>query len=134
MKYPPITLELLKSKKACQGQLDLFQTHFGDTPVPLTEEVFTKFSSEFDIGWAASNLLDSTDFSEYDKVRDKALTEYDKATNTAKAEYYKVSGTALTEYEKVLALARTEYYKATEAAYAEYDKVIALAFLTLYTA
>ena len=112
MKYPPITAELLKSKNACQGQLDLFQTHFGDKPAPLTKEVFIEFNNLFDIDWAAEHLLDSSDFA-----------EYQKATDTALAEYYKVRDTAYVEYEKI-----------RDPALAEYKKAAALAFLTLYTA
>ncbi len=108
MKYPPITLELLKSKKACQPQLDLFQTQFGEGPVPLTEEVFTKFASVFDISWAANNLLNTEDWVEYDKVSASASAEYEKVRDSAWAEYL--------------------------SAYDEYEKICALEFLRLYTA
>ncbi len=97
MKYPPITLELLKSKKACQPQLDLFQTQFGEGSVPLTEEVFTKFASVFDINWAANNLMNSEDYSEYKKVRDSAWAEYLSAYD---------------EYEKICALEFLRLYTA----------------------
>ena len=123
MKYPPITAELLKTKKARPRQQYLFQKHFGDKPAPLTEEVFTKLASHFDICWAAKHLLGSRDLTEYKKVRDTALSEYEK-----------VQETALVEYVKVRAPALTEYYKATETAMTEYKKAKALAFLTLYKA
>ena len=132
MKYPPITAELLKSKDACQGQLDLFKTHFGDKPVPLNKKVFTKFSSEFDIAWAAKHLLDSTDFVEYDKVQGPALAEYENVRDPALAEYYKVRAKAWTEFEKVRDTAWGEYEKIRDPAQAEYKKAAALAFLTLY--
>ncbi len=123
MKYPPITLELLKSKKACQPQLDLFQTHFGEGPVPLTEEVFTKFASVFAINWAANNLMNSEDYSEYNKVRDSAWAEYTKVDTSAYAEYTKVCDFAYAEYVKVC-----------NSALSEYKKVCALTFLRLYKA
>ncbi len=123
MKYPPITLEFLKSKDACTSQLDLFQTHFGEGPVPLTEEVFIKFASEFDISWAANNLLNSEDFVECNKVCASASAEYKKVLASAYAEYTKVCDSAYDEYKKVRASAR-----------AEYQKVCALTFLRLYKA
>ncbi len=123
MKYPPITLELLKSKDACTSQLDLFQTHFGDGPVPLTEEVFTKFASVFDINWAARNLLHVKDLIEYSEISAPAYVEYNKVCAPAYAEYEKIYASVWAEYEKVCASAR-----------AEYQKVCALTFLRLYKA
>ena len=89
MKYPPITLELLKSKEACQEQLDLFKTYFGNTSVPLNKKVFTKLASQFDIVWAADHLLDRTDLVEYEKVRDTAWGEHKKVTALAFLKLYK---------------------------------------------
>ncbi len=101
MKYPPITLELLKSKDACTPQLDLFQEYFGDGPVPLTEEVFTKFTSEFDISWAARNLLHVKDLIEYSEISAPAYVEYKKVCDSALAEYDKVCAlTFLSLYTK----------------------------------
>ncbi len=118
MKYPPITLELLKSKKACQPQLDLFQTHFGEGSVPLTEEVFTKFASEFDIGWAAYTLLNSEDRNEYNEVADPAYAKYTKVCDSAWAEYQKVRAPAWAEYQKVRNPGLSEYIKVCASAYA----------------
>ena len=145
MKYPPITAELLKSKKACYGQVELFKDYFWNSPAPLTEEVFTKFASQFDIDWAAMHLLDSTDLAEYDKVQRPAWDEYAKVTVPALTEFLKVRDTAWAEYDKVKTLAWTEYLRISDPAWveyekvkapawAEYDKVTALAFLKLYTA
>jgi len=134
MKYPPITAELLKSKKACYGQVELFKDYFWNSPAPLTEEVFTKFASQFDIDWAAMHLLDSTDLAEYRKVTAPALTEFLKVRDTAWAEYDKVKTLAWTEYLRISDPAWVEYEKVKAPAWAEYDKVTALAFLKLYTA
>ena len=164
MKYPPITLELLRSKKACQSQLVLFQKYFGDSPVTLTEEIFTKFSSKFDISWASRNLLYLKDLTEYLKVRDTAyavyekvrdaywseylkvtaptwdeynealVEEYEKVRGWDYSEYQKVRDAAWDEYQKVSEPASAKYKKVIEPAYAEYHKVNALTFLKLYTA
>jgi len=127
MKYPPITYSLLKEKNACQDQLDLFEKYIGlNEPIPLTDETIQKFSTLFDIRWAAKNLLDAVDRNEYFKTIAPAYAEYDKVKDTAYAEYFKARATAKAEYEKGIAWA--EYQKARATAFAEYDKGIATAW------
>ena len=123
MKYPPITAELLKTKNAWPSQLDLFKTHFGDKPVPLTKEVFIEFASIFSIDWAAEHLLDSMDFIEYKKLNEPATLDY-----------WKVLGPALAACDKVVTPAGAHVAAAAWTAFAEYEKAKALNFLTLYTA
>ena len=122
MKYPPITHALLKKKKACQKQLDLFEKHIGlNKPIPLTKKTIDKFTHIFDIDWAARNLLDSDDFAEFDKVTAPASAEYDKAFDAAWAEYEKVRLAAWAEYDKVC-----------DSALAEFNKVQATEFVRIY--
>jgi hypothetical protein len=131
--YPPITYSLLVEKKACQPQLDLFEKHFGKTKaIPLTKKVVTKFSSVFDIDWAADRLLTKEDYKEYNKVQAPALEEYKKVNSQALEEYKKVNSQALEEYNKVKAPAFEEYNKVKAPALEEYKKVTALAFVEIY--
>ena len=104
MKYPQITYDLLKSKNACDSQLELFGTHIGLTnSIELTQESALKYCNIFDIDWAAKNLLALDDLVEYNKVRDQALAECEKVRAPAWAEYNKVRAPAWAEYNKVRA-------------------------------
>jgi len=102
--------QLIKNH-ACGEQVELFRSTFGD----------------FDIAWAAENLLSASARAEYHKVTAPALTEYDKVTASARAEYHKVTASARAEYDKVTDPARAEYHKVKATALAEYDKVMATA-------
>ena len=143
MKYPPITLKLLRSKEACSKQVILFKKYFGAKPVPLNKRIFTKFVSKFDLDWAADHLLDSTDsveydtvvlgaaLAEYDKVCDACYAKLEKLTNLAYAKYNKINDTIHAECKNVkeTALTRTKFNKVRNTAYAEYTKVKATAWL-----
>ncbi len=142
--YQPITYSLLKSKNACQQQLDLIETHFGKIkPIPLTKKIISQFGSLFDINWAAKNLLTSADLEEYDKVTAPALEEYEKVTETAWNEYEKlkfiawekyiiVTVTATKEFNKVITPAWEEYEKIKDSAWEECNKVKASEFIRIY--
>jgi hypothetical protein len=156
MKYPPITYSLLKKKKACKKQLDLFEKHIGRIePMPLTKKTIEKFRQLFDLDWAAENLLDSEDLHEYKKARTTAYAEFEKAWSDASAEYNKVIAPVRTEYNKTLALsgdeyviaaahdkfnkatdptahANVKYLKATASANVKYYKATATEFVRIY--
>ena len=146
MKYPQITIELLKSKNAPKYQIDLFQNTFGDKPAPLNKKVFTKLANHFDIEWAAKNLLDRKDSAEYNKATGPAWSKYRKVVAPAWAEYEKVADAALSvykasttnpdwrEYTKVTDPAYAEYNKVAGPAWTEYGNATALIFLKIYKA
>jgi hypothetical protein len=128
MKYPPITYKLLKEKKACQSQLDLFEQHIGlNEPIPLTDETIQNFSKLFDIIWAANNLLDFYDCTEFYKAIAPAADEYNKAMAPAYAEYLKADETAYSKYQKAKDILLAEYNKAKDPVQAEFKKAIATA-------
>jgi hypothetical protein len=107
MKYPPITYSLLKEKKACTSQLDLFEQRIGlYEPIQLTDETIPKFSQIFDIDWSAYNLLDSNDWLEFNKSTDPALTEFNKEKLMALDEYRKTLNKA---HDKLCKSKTTEF-------------------------
>jgi hypothetical protein len=133
MKYPPITYNLLKEKKACKEQLDLFEQRIGlNKPIPLTKKTIQKFSQLFDLDWAANNLLDLDDQNEYKKAMAPAYAEYLKADETAYSKYQKAKDILLAEYNKAKDPVQAEFKKAIATAFAEYDKAKATVFVRLY--
>ncbi len=91
-------LKQLTDKGACQEQVDLFHTLFGDS-VDVTEELCASVAGKFDLDWAASNLLTPS-----------AEAEYKRATASAGAEYKRVVASAWVEYERVVAAAFAHAY------------------------
>ena len=130
---PPITVALLRSKGACEDQVDTFRSLFGDA-APLTVEAAVENAASFDWNWAADRLLSAPARVEYRKVHDAARAEYEKVRDADWAEYEKVRDAAWAEYRKVSAPARAEYEKVSDAARAEYQKVRACTFARLYLA
>ena len=59
-----ITLAQLRSAGACKSQLVLFEKLFG-VEVTLTEEIARQYGPEFDIEWAAMNLLSPFAYNSY---------------------------------------------------------------------
>jgi hypothetical protein len=111
MKYPPITYSLLKEKRACKEQLDLFDLHIGQNkPIPLTKTTIQQFGSIFDIDWAANNLLDSDDLTKFENAIYAAYDKYSTAKTTALAEFNKAKATAADEYNKIVATTRSKYF------------------------
>lgn len=120
--YQPITYSLLKSRYACRAQLTLFKRHFGKVePIPLTNEVAIKFGSVFDLGWAAENLLNSVDYSEFIKITETATEKLAKATESewknylegviTIRDYNKITLPLLKNFEKVTATEFVRIYK-----------------------
>jgi hypothetical protein len=99
-----ITSKLLRAKRACKAQVDLFKALGGDT-LELTEALCVKHASEFDWAWAADNLLSAPAWAEYDRVRASAGAEYDRVVAPARAEYDRVVAPASAKYNRVVASA-----------------------------
>jgi cell division septum initiation protein DivIVA len=113
-------LQELIDKGACPDQVRLFRKRFGKS-VSVTVALCVKVAQDFDLGWAASNLLSAPALAEYERVRAQALAEYER-----------VRAQALAEYERVRAQAWAEYERVRAQAWAEYERVRAQAFAQAY--
>jgi preprotein translocase subunit Sss1 len=123
-----ITVEMLKTRKACSDQVELFERVFPQG-APVSMRSFAKArKAGLDTRWTA-HLLGGPALVEYKKVRDPAWAEYKKVRDPAWAEYEKARDAAWAEYEKARAPAWVEYKKARDAAWAEYEKARAPAWV-----
>lgn len=154
MKYPPITYNLLKEKKACAKHLALFKKHIGlNKPIPLTDETIEKFGSVFDISWAALNLLTPSDYQQFLNTQDLAFMELEKSTKDFTLKKVEACERATRKYSKIIKStyenqevknrALIQWKIATDAAWDKYDissrtfeikylKVQAAEFVRLY--
>ena len=114
-----ITYEQLESLDACEDQLNLFQSLFGEE-VEVTRELVITHADKFDWDWAAGNLLPRKKQAEYERVNAPAWAEYERVRAPAWAEYKRVTAQALAEYKRVTAQALAEYKRVTAQALAEY--------------
>lgn len=119
MTYPPIDYKLLKEKKACTEQLDLFKKLFGDNPIPLTDRTIQKFSPILDILWAAENILTPNHLLEFNVVHIPAEKEYEECSNMIWLDHVNNLKPGL---EKTI----TTHWN-------NYQKIIAKEFVRLYT-
>jgi len=101
-----ITLRMLREREACDKQVELFRSLFGDA-AQVTEDAAVAVADRFNWDWAASNFLTAA-----------ALTEYDRVGAAARAEYDRVRAPALAEYDRVGAAARAEFYRVTARTFA----------------
>lgn len=127
-----ITYAQLKKLGACQDQLEIFKSKFGDS-VKLTLKLVKANSSTFDFEWAAKSLLTSSAYAEYERTIAPAYAEYGRIRVSAYAEYGRTIAPALAEYGRTITPAYTEYERTRELAYAEYGRISAIAFFNLYT-
>ena len=122
-----ITLAMLRAKKACEDQRELFKATFGEEAEVTLDNCLKAAAADLNLPWAAEAFFTSPVRAEYDKVCAAAQVEYNKVCAPGRAEYDKVRTAAQAEYEKVCAkacdAAWAEYNKACDAAWAEYNKV-----------
>ena len=97
-----LKLQTLIDLRACQSQVDLFRTKFGES-VDITPELCESVASDFDFEWAALELLKATALAEYRRERDAADAEYQRVMEAAYADYERVSDAAIAEYQRVIA-------------------------------
>ena len=101
-----VTVDLLKSHNACQGQVDLFAATFPDG-VQVTEDVCFAVCLDFDWDWAAVNLLPPEALAEYNAKDAPIWAEYEAKRSPVWAEY-KAKG-FLAGYPTLLDRFWTEY-------------------------
>ena len=126
-----ITLRMLREREACDKQVELFRSLFGDA-AQVTEDAAVAVADRFNWDWAASNFLTAPALAEYDRVGAAARAEYVRVRAPALAEYDRVTEAAVAEYVRVTAPARAEYDRVTEAAWTEYERMKARTFARLY--
>ena len=125
-----ITLMELKSKGACQDQVDLF-IELGLHKREITLQDCLDHASEIDWDWASENLLKGPALAEYVRVRDLAHAEYNRVCDPVLAENSQVSGQAMAEYVRVSGPALAEYGRVSDPAWDEYKRVQASTFFQL---
>ncbi len=103
-----ITYDQLEALDACEEQLELFQSLFGEE-VEVTREKVMTHAAKFEWDWAAEKLLPRKKLAEYNRVTAQAWAEYNRVTAQALAEYNRVNAQALAEYNRVTAPAWAEY-------------------------
>jgi hypothetical protein len=111
-----ITLDQLRSLRACDEQVVLFEKLFG-SEVELTEVLLLEYGGQFDLDWLAKKLFKGDILDEYQETCELIWAEYQKARKPIWAEYEKA-------HEPILA----EYLKAREPIEAEYQKTLTLVF------
>jgi len=126
-----ITVEMLKRLHACQPQVDLFRSTFGETAELTAENGEKAAAVGLDINWLAAQVLTDERLTEYGRVTAAASAEYQRVTAAALAEYERATTAALAEYQRVTAAASAEYQRVRAAASAEYQRVTAAAFVRL---
>jgi hypothetical protein len=122
-----ITLQDLKDKGACSGQVALFEATFGKE-VAITKALLMKWCHEFDLNWVANHYLTGKRRVAYDKVMAPAEEAYYKARATAREAYNKAMAPAREAYNKAMATAGEAYNKAVATAGEAYDKARATAW------
>ena len=138
-----ITTEILKSKKACQDQVDLFIETFPEG-TEVTEEACLKAASVgIDFEWASENLLNKDQLKAYEKAI-TPLWEVYEASTIPTWEAYEEAITPLWEAYEEAKAPLWEAYEETKApllkAYKEakapllkaYKESIAIAFFTAF--
>jgi hypothetical protein len=112
-----ITVELLRAKGACRGQVDLFAKLFPQG-APMTVAAAVAVADRFDWNWAAQNLLSATASKAYYEATATASKAYNEARATASKTYYEAMATASKTYYEAMATASKAYYEARATAFA----------------
>jgi hypothetical protein len=102
MRTKPITVALLRRKRACQPAIDKFECLFGNSVVP-TRDLAIKHADNFRFGWAAHNLLTTAAWKVYHEAITTVENTCDEAAAHAGAAYVKataeISGNGLVDYK-----------------------------------
>jgi hypothetical protein len=108
----------LIDKNACQSQVDLFRSKFGES-VDVTPELCARVATEFEFCWAAGNLLSDSAGAEYDRAMAPARAKYSRASRALykyECEPSTAEKVAWTEFMRARAIAFANAYNTMEAA------------------
>ena len=114
----PITLTLLKSLDACQGQVDLFAATYGKSVTP-TLAACEAAAQLFDFNWLGKKVFESA-------YRD-AMSPHEKAYEEARAPHEKAYEEAMALHLKAYEEAMAPHWKAYEEAKAPPAQALKLA-------
>ena len=126
-----ITLSLLKSKGACDDQVRLFRTHFGEGPAPLDDATALRMASVFYFDWAAWNLLSPEGWKAYEDARALLLKTYEEARAPLWKTYEDAAAPLLKTYQEATAPLWKAYEVATAPLLKAYEEAKALAFVAI---
>ena len=127
MKTKTITYQQLVDLEACDSQLALFKTVFGEQVVISPEtlsEVLPK-AAGFDIDWLAGRVLTNQARKAYEEARAQAWAVYNEATAPAWKAYREARAQAWAVYQEARAQALKVYEEARAQARKAYEEAIA---------
>ena len=117
-----ISVDRLKSRRACEDQVRLFRKLFGDGEVKVTLDACRQaVKAGLNVGWAAYVLLGEDARAFYNRQMPVSFEAYTKDIALARQTYDAAGGEAA-------AIARQTYDKATVAARDAHDEAVAKAF------
>ena len=99
-----ITLKQLRRAGACEPQVQLFKTTFGQS-AEVNLETALKMAQKFDWNWAAANLLPAPAWKAYEEAMAPAWKAYDEARAQASKAYKEATAPAWKAYEEARATA-----------------------------
>ena len=124
---------MLRARRACEPQLQLFQQTFGDS-VELTEELAQKYGHLFNTHWAAVRFLSEENQRVYFTEEEAAWEIYDAAKKTARKFYCATKIPPPELYYAVIKAAYEVLTAANDAAREAFQQSRALTFVRLYNA
>ena len=126
-----ITLSLLESKGACEDQVRLFRTHFGEGPAPLDDATAIRMASVFDSDWAARNLLSVEGVEAYEEAEAPLRKTYKEAEAPLWNTYEDAEAPLWKTYLEATAPLLKAYEDARAPLLKAYEEAKALAFVAI---
>lgn len=138
-----ITSDILRQKRACDDQIELFIELGGDR-LELTKALCLKHANKFDWLWAGRNLLTPEGRTKFSHLMASARTEYDYRERLARTEYERIrksvwaqfepeKNPTLNEYLRIEKPARADYKRIERQLWAQYRRSYAAAFFQAWT-
>jgi hypothetical protein len=126
-----LTTKMLRAKKACAHQRELFDRITGGE-LDVTVEWCCEHALNFDWDWAATNLLTDPARAAYGQDTEAARAAYGQDTEAAWAAYDQVEAAAWAAFDQAVAAAWAAYVQAVAAASAAYGQAKAAAWAIAY--
>ena len=117
-----ITVKMLKDKKACHDQIELFQETFGDAVEVTKENCIRAALAGLSILWAARNLINEQQTAAYKEARAPLLAAYEEAKAPLWAAYREAKAPLWAAYEEAEALLWAAYEEAEAPLLAAYEE------------
>jgi len=123
MKPVTLTIDLLKSKGACQTALtDLETTHGRMVTFREPSTLARALQASGEVLWFAENMLTGTILAEYDRQHNTIRDEYDRQRDPIRAEYKRQLTPIRDEYDRQRATIRAKYKRQRATIRAEYKR------------